>query len=113
MRYHDHLTVEIFTFFLPKKIHCCAFSPLAITSLRNPWDFLSSSTSESRRQFLGLARFRSPVSCLDNLDHMPGMLSSDDAGDIFANPVYELHDILVNMHLLNTTVRTNHVWQSP
>src|SRR5260370_16880728 len=38
MRYHDPLTVEIFTFFLPKKIHCCAFSLLAMTSLRNPWD---------------------------------------------------------------------------
>src|SRR5260370_4436098 len=38
MRYHDPLTVEIFTFFLPKKIHFCAFSLLAMTSLRNPWD---------------------------------------------------------------------------
>src|SRR5207302_4915682 len=38
MRYHDPLTVEIFTFFLPKKIHCCAFSLLAMTSLRNPWE---------------------------------------------------------------------------
>src|SRR6266487_4044769 len=40
MRDHGPLTVDIFTFFLHKKVYSCAFSLLTLTSLRNLWERL-------------------------------------------------------------------------
>src|SRR5262245_39873905 len=59
---------------------------------------------EGSCQILGLAGGGSAIASLDNLDDMAGMLSRHNRGRPIANPVDELHDILIDVLLHNIEV---------
>ncbi len=59
---------------------------------------------EGGAKVLGLTSLGSPIRRLDDLDHVAGVLGSDDGRLALVDPVNQLHDVLVNVFLANASV---------